>query len=122
GLALVTSRQKVEAGHGAVDPAEGLPRENIDHRANTDHDRAVGIHATGTFQGAHKAETDHAARGRPTDQPSASGCSAIKRRMRARNSVTSLTRCPILRISFSSRHRSASASTTHSISRNVKII
>src|SRR5262249_29249639 len=24
GLALVTSRQKVEAGHGAVDPAEGL--------------------------------------------------------------------------------------------------
>src|SRR5215471_628424 len=45
GRACVTSRQKAEAGHGAVDPAEGLPRAD---GANTDHDRAVGTHAQGT--------------------------------------------------------------------------
>src|SRR5262249_41543025 len=63
-----TSRQKAEAGHGAVDPAEGLktPAGVI---AVTDHDRAVSVHAKGSALviSRQKAEADHAARCRPAE-------------------------------------------------------
>src|SRR5262249_59307425 len=58
--ARVASRQKAEAGQGAVDPAEGLPIEL------TDHDRAVGVHASGCAA-TRKHEDPHAARCRPAE-------------------------------------------------------
>src|SRR5262249_47004198 len=70
GNAKATSRQKAEAGHGAVDPAEGLTSA-AGVSARTDHDRAVSVHAIGTAYGRcrsrQKAEADHARRCRPAE-------------------------------------------------------
>src|SRR5262249_32278231 len=57
GAAAGTSRQKVEAGHGAVDPAEGLTAP-AGIRARTDHNRAVGVHATGFAKPASRQKAE----------------------------------------------------------------
>src|SRR5262249_9541880 len=66
GLALVASRQTVEADHAArCRPAEGLilAAGKAADKARTDHDRAVGVHATGAAEDTfrQKAEAGHGA-------------------------------------------------------------